>query len=143
MIILAQAHHAADLAEIEAQQPNAAGWKRQGFEGELAQSCSQIYCACSNHKIIGFLALRSAGGFAEILNVAVEINFTRQGVGFSLLSYALDRLKEQAVNQVTLEVAQDNKPAVSLYKKAGLQILGQRKDFYGAGKNAFIMGLNL
>ncbi len=143
MIIVARACHANALAEIEAQQPRAAGWKKEGFESELKQSCSQIYGACQNEQLIGFLALRSAGGFAEILNVAVLPHHTGQGVGFQLLEHALTRLKEQNVTQVSLEVAQDNQAAVALYRKAGLRILGERKDFYGPSQHAFIMGIDL
>ena len=89
------------------------------------------------------MALRSAGGFAEILNVAVAPAKTKQGIASSLLSHALACLKEQNVTQVSLEVAKDNQAAVALYQKAGLVILGERKDFYGPAKHAFIMGKNL
>lgn len=143
MIFKASPHHAAALAEIEAQQPLAAGWKKQGFESELAQACAHIYCACKNEQLTGFLALRSAGGFAEILNVAVGVCFARQGVATALLTHALLRLKEQQVQRVTLEVFQSNTPALALYQKAGFTVLAERKDFYGQGKNAFIMGRDL
>lgn len=143
MILLAQPCHAAALADIEAQQPRAAGWKKEGFESEIRQSCAQIYGEWQEEKLIGFLALRSAGGFAEILNIAVLPQAARQGIGFRLLAHALACLKEQKVCQVSLEVAQDNQAAVALYRKAGLCILGERKDFYGPQKHAYIMGVNL
>ena len=143
MILLARSCHAAALAEIEALQPLAAGWKKEGFESEILQACAQIYCFFKDHQIVGFLALRSAGGFAEILNVAVAPAKTKQGIASSLLSHALACLKEQNVTQVSLEVAKDNQAAVALYQKAGLVIWGERKDFYGPAKHAFIMGKNL
>ena len=143
MILLAQSGHAAALAKIEELQPSAAGWKKEGFESEILQSCAQIYCFFKDNQIVGFLALRSAGGFAEILNVAVHPAQIKQGIGYSLLQHALSCLKEQNVTQVSLEVAKDNQAAVALYQKAGLVILGERKDFYGPAKDAFIMGKNL
>ena len=37
MILLARSCHAAALAEIEAMQPLAAGWKKEGFESEYSK----------------------------------------------------------------------------------------------------------
>ncbi len=143
MIARATPCHAAALAEIESQQPRAAGWKQQGFEAELLQPCAQIYYTQQGKELTAFLALRATHGFAEILNVAVLPRYTRQGLAFRLLTHALACLKQQRVDQVTLEVSQHNAAAVALYQKAGLRILGERKDFYGPSQHAFIMGIDL
>lgn len=134
---------AEELARVESTRPQAAGWGSKGFAGEIPQACSCVWCACEEKEIIGFLALRAAAGFAEILNVAVLPAWAKKGVGFALLSHVLKDLKKQGPYKVSLEVAQDNLPAQGLYAKAGFAKLGIRKDFYGPGKNALIMGINI
>lgn len=134
---------AAALAAVERGQPRAAGWGEKGFETELAQPCSAVWCACEEEQITGFLALRAAGDFCEILNVAVLAGHTGKGTGFALLSRALDGLKKRGVKTASLEVAEDNGPARALYAKAGFKTLGRRKDFYGPGRDALVMGADL
>ena len=134
---------ASALARVDDTRPQAAGWGKSGFEGELAQPCAQIWCACEGEEIIGFAALRAAAGHAEVLNVAVLPDCGRKGVGFALLSRALEELKQAGSWRVSLEVAQDNAPALALYRKAGFVPLGRRKDFYGVGRDALVLGVNI
>ena len=143
MIIRAHSSQAGALADIEKTQPYASGWGVDGFAGELKLDCAWVWGYEQEGKLVGFLALRSAGGLAEILNVAVLPSCTGKGVGNKLLCHALGELKKQSVEKVTLEVAVENVLARRLYEKVGFDVLGQRKDFYGVGKDGLIMGLDL
>lgn len=140
---LARPQETAVLAEVEAGQPRSAGWGKQGFDSEIPQACSRVFCAEENGKVLGFLALRAAGGAAEILNVAVDAQHCGRGVGWSLLRHALLELGRAGVLRVTLEVAQDNVPACALYAKGGFSRLGTRKNFYGPGRHAWVLGADL
>lgn len=131
------------LAVLEQTQPRASGWKETGFAGELAQPCSAVWAAWENTQAVGFVALRFAADFCEILNVAVHPDYTRRSIGHKLLSYALEQIKAQGVCRVTLEVAADNIPARGLYAKIGFEPLGVRKRFYANGQDALILGKNL
>ena len=131
------------LASVEATQKQAAGWKKNGFETELAQPCSLIWCAEVEKGLTGFVATRFAADTAEILNVAVHPNCVRQGIARALLSQTLTDLKQRGIVQVNLEVAQDNRAACALYQQAGFKMVNVRKDFYGQGKDAWIMEKNL
>ncbi len=142
-IRLAVPADAAFLAEIEAHQPMAAGWGLDGLQAEIFQSYAQIWCAEKEGQIIAFLALRAVGDFAEILNVAVSPKVVRQGIGFALISHALQQVRLQGVRHFTLEVAQDNAPACGLYTKVGFEPLSRRKDFYAPGRDALVMGLTV
>ena len=124
-------------------QISAAGWGEKGFITELQQTSATIWCAVLKEEVQGFLALRAAGGQSEILNVAVAPLYVRRGIGLSLLMHALDALRVQGVQQVSLEAAAENQPANNLYAKAGFAIWGRRKDFYGKGKDALIWGKEL
>ena len=133
----------AALASLEQTQKRAAGWGKGGFETELAQPCALIWCAEKEEKLVGFIAARFAVDTAEILNVAVHPAYVRQGVARALLGQTLADLKQCGIGQVSLEVAQDNCAACALYKQAGFERLNVRKNFYGQGQNAWIMGKKL
>ncbi len=142
-IRLAQQQDAAALARVESTRPQAAGWAEQGFAGELQQPCARIWCACEGGEITGFLALRAAADCCEILNVAVLPACAGRGTGYALVSHALEELKKQGPCRISLEVAEDNGPARALYAKAGFVPLGRRSDFYGPGRDALIMGMDV
>lgn len=131
---------AAALAAVEKTQPYAAGWGTNGFSSELVQPCAIIWCAISEEKQVGFCAARMAADTAEILNVAVLPAYAHQGIGTALLTHTLDDLQRAGVCQISLEVAQENQPACGLYTKVGFKQVNIRKDFYGPGKHAWILG---
>lgn len=130
---------AGQLAEVEASQPFAAGWKESGFAGEIPLPCAVILAAWDNGKIRGFICLRHAADTAEIVNLAVRADCVRQGIGRQLLQQVLLCAQKLGVRQVTLEVNEHNAAAIGLYKQAGFTVLGRRKNFY-AGADAWLMG---
>ena len=67
------------LAAIENVQPASAGWGERGWQTELNTAAAQIWCAEQNGEVIGFVSIRLAAGWAEILNVAVHPHYCRQG----------------------------------------------------------------
>ncbi|KAI3934783.1 hypothetical protein MKW92_015461 [Papaver armeniacum] len=60
-----------------------------------------------------------------ISNVAVAESARRQGVGSSMLKFAIETAKEAGVKQVFVLVHRDNKPALALYRKMGFEILAE------------------
>lgn len=131
--------HAEDLARIEALQPFAAGWGKDGFVGELKQPCAVIWAARDGQKTVGFICARYAADEAEILNAAVDPNFTRRGIATALMEKLLSALAGLGVKRITLEVHEQNLPAQGWYRRAGFAILGRRKQFYGSA-DALLMG---
>ena len=134
---------AARLAFIESTQPMSAHWGEKGMAGEIANAASRIWCWEEDGEIVGFLALRLAAGFCEILNLAVLPAACRKGIGFRLLSHALRDVRESGGSTVTLEVNVRNHPAIALYTKAGLKEMGRREKFYNGADDALMMGTDL
>ena len=68
-----------------------------------------------------------------------------RGRGFAkaLMSYLLDDLKKSGIVKVFLEVEHDNAPAIALYEKSGFVRYGQRRDYYGQGRDAVLMSKEL
>lgn len=72
----------------------------------------------------------------QVIILAVNRKFRRQGLGRGLLCEGLTYLKSKGLNQVQLEVRADNEPALNLYRQAGFVIAGKIKTFLGI---SFIM----
>lgn len=131
------------LAQIETLQPHSAHWGAQGFAEEIQNPYSFVWCWEEKGVVNGFLALRLAAGFCEILNVAVDPAVCRRGIGFKLLYFALTEVRARGGERVTLEVNANNGPAIGLYTKMGFQPCGVRKNFYNGTEDALIMGKSL
>ncbi len=131
------------LAQIEQLQPYSAHWGAQGFVDEIANPYSFVWCWEEKGQVNGFIALRLAAGFCEILNMAVHPDACRRGIGFKLLYYAMSQVRTDGGERVTLEVNANNLPAIKLYTKMGFSSCGCRKKFYNGTDDALIMGANL
>ena len=82
----------------------------------------------------GYLLATMIDGEAEILSIGVTPDRQRQGVGKRLLHYFFDHGASQNMAVVTLEVAEDNLPALELYRNFGFAEFGRRKGYYKQGK---------
>lgn len=94
-------------------------------------------------KPVGFLMMRFGGGEAEILTIAVDKKHQSKGIATKLLQEIWGKLALQKVEEVFLEVAENNVPAIMLYTKLGFKQVGTRKSYYGMGLNALILKRSL
>ncbi len=84
----------------------------------------------------GFCAWRqSSPEEAELLNLAVDPDWRRRGVGAALLS----ALMHAAHGDIFLEVAEPNTSAIALYTLSGWEPVSLRRDYYQKGLNAIVM----
>ncbi|KAI3961938.1 hypothetical protein MKW92_036032 [Papaver armeniacum] len=60
-----------------------------------------------------------------ITNVTVAESARQQGVGSSMLKFAIEAAKEKGAKQVFLQVVRDNEPALALYRKMGFEIFAE------------------
>jgi len=82
-----------------------------------------------------FLATSGAAGEREILNVAVDLPYRRQGLGERLLQVELERGGIHF-----LEVRESNVAARRLYEKTGFREVAVRKGYYQSPtENAILM----
>ena len=84
-----------------------------------------------------------AAGVAELENIAVAAGARRQGVGRALCGAAVMWAREEGAQTVELEVWEGNGAAVALYEGVGFQAVGWRPHYYGAGRHARRMRLEL
>ena len=72
------------------------------------------------------------------MNIVVKKPWRNQGVGNLLLNNLVSLCKELNLSSLSLEVNEDNIPAIHLYKKFGFKQIGLRKNYY-QGKNGLVM----
>ena len=78
-------------------------------------------------KLVGFLVWRElAPGEAEILNVVIDPEFRRRGLGRILLKEVF----QVHHGKVFLEVRESNSDARSFYQALGFEQVGVRREYY-------------
>ena len=78
----------------------------------------------------GFALARVIGNVSELITLAVVPEFRRSGIANKLLCELLEKIKMLGANQFTLEVAENNTPAINLYRKFNFQSLHRRKNYF-------------
>jgi ribosomal-protein-alanine N-acetyltransferase len=83
-------------------------------------------------EIIGYGIVMLSAGEAHILNICIEPDFQKKGLGRYLLRHILKKSKQTDVDMVLLEVRRSNTAAQQLYQSEGFHELGVRKAYYPA-----------
>lgn len=114
------------------------GWKSADFTS-LILDPHVLTLVARHSNPIGFLMMREAAGESEILSIAVLKKHQGQGIATKLIKAIWSQLALKKVEEVFLEVASTNAPALKLYANLGFKEVGMRKSYYGAGENALIL----
>lgn len=116
-------------------------WSRELFLDEISRLGSSRWykVLCENDLIIGYVGMAITGSSADIQTIAVISEKQRAGHGAQLLELALAKAKELGVTQIFLEVAVENEAAIKLYQRFGFEQISIRPNYYGAGRNAYVM----
>jgi ribosomal-protein-alanine N-acetyltransferase len=87
--------------------------------------------------VVGFALGRVVAAEAELLLLAVSRAVQQRGVGTALLQRFISVAKRRGATRIHLEV-RDGNPAVTLYRKAGFEEVGRRRNYYhGLGGELF------
>ena len=86
--------------------------------------------AFSDGSMCGIASVYLIAGEAEIMNIAVLPEYRRNGVGDALMHTVFSIAREKGCTAATLEVADGNIGAISLYEKHNFVVSGRRKGFY-------------
>ena len=131
----ARAGDAAGLAAIHATGFER-GWDASEFEHMLADRLIHAHLARPGGKGApsGFAMSRLVVDEAEILTVAVAPSARRAGLATLLLQHHLGRLSAAGAKKVFLEVAEDNVPAIRLYRRHGFDEIARRTAYYARAK---------
>lgn len=89
---------------------------------------THIYVYLDEEKIVGFIQVTCLYETMDIVNLVVDPDYRRRGIGSLLLDYVISEF--DLVKLITLEVRVDNEAAINLYKKFGFKIINVRKKYY-------------
>ena len=113
-------------------------WTYQILKEELESENSSYLVARMNNEIVGFAGIKVVLDEADIMNIVIKKNYRNQGIGTLLLESLISLAKRLNLNSLSLEVSEENLPAIHLYQKFGFESLGFRKNYY-QDKNGIIM----
>jgi ribosomal-protein-alanine N-acetyltransferase len=118
-------------------------WSTAQFKEEFAGIPRTRYMSVAeaDNKIIGYCGvfLPAPGIEADILTVAVLPEFRRQGIAKEFMRQIEAWSLENGASAMMLEVEQSNESAIEFYKSLGYMKISVRMDYYGPGKDAFVM----
>lgn len=115
-------------------------WKRQDFEDILTNPDRYYLVAESDNAIVGGCMLTMIAGEGDVSNVAVYEEHRGKHIATVLMQELLRLGEEKGIRDFTLEVREQNQPAIRLYEHAGFVSEGIRPNFYDKPKdNAVIM----
>lgn len=115
-------------------------WKRQDFEDILTNPDRYYLVAESDNAIVGGCMLTMIAGEGDVSNVAVYEEHRGKHIATALMQELLRVGEEKGIRDFTLEVREQNQPAIRLYEHAGFVSEGIRPNFYDKPKdNAVIM----
>lgn len=96
--------------------------------------------------IAGYALMSMAVDEAHVLNLCIDPDSQRQGLGRMLLEHLIMLAQAANATIVLLEVRKSNKAAIRLYESKGFQRLGLRKGYYPAQdgrEDALVLGFDI
>lgn len=114
-------------------------WNEKILIDEFQNENSEYFVLIDDGKILGFAGLWFNIDEAHIMNIAVKKEYRKNGFGTKLLEFLIVKAKEKNKMCITLEVRDDNIPAILLYEKFNFEKIGTRKKYYNAENDALIM----
>ena len=113
-------------------------WNPSLLKDELENKNSKYIVAKLHDKVVGFAGIKIMIDEADIMNIVVRKNYRNQGIGSLLLKDLINLSIEFKLKCITLEVMEENYPAIHLYKKFDFKECGFRKNYY-KDKDGIIM----
>lgn len=117
-------------------------WNYKILEEELNSSNSHYIVAKAENElgteIVGFAGIKVILDEADVMNIVVKNSKRNNKIGSLLLEHLTSLSKKLNCKSLSLEVNEDNLPAINLYKKFGFEQIGFRKNYY-EDKNGIVM----
>ncbi len=130
----------ADLPQVVAIERRAfdTPWSLAMFVLELSKPSGICLAAETETELVGYLVCSRYDTVWHVMNVAVDPDRRRRGIGSALMAALLQQVGDDA--QLTLEVRRSNTGAVAMYERFGFRSAGVRPRYYADnGEDAVIM----
>ncbi len=122
-----------DVADVMAVEERA--YTHPWTEGIL-RDCIRVGYSCwvceMDGQLVGHAVMSTAIGEAHLLNLCIDPEQQRQGIGRRMLHRLLRMAQERQADTMFLEVRSSNHPARQLYAAEGFTEIGDRRGYYPA-----------
>lgn len=145
-----------DLANIMAieRRVSARPWAASAMKDALMSAHIRVWGVREQESqhLLGFAVISMVADEAELLLLAVDASFQRQGLGYNLLTFCMQSIRTQHARQLFLEVGARNQAAYQLYCKLGFKLDYVRSNYYppiqtsnatSSSEDALVMSLAL
>jgi [ribosomal protein S18]-alanine N-acetyltransferase len=106
-------------------------WPARAFQFEVSDnSASRCWVIELDKKIVAMLVGWFIVDELHVATIATHPDFRKQGLGKTLLTYALKSAKSEGARRAFLEVRESNKVAINMYVNFGFVEDGRRKEYY-------------
>jgi ribosomal-protein-alanine N-acetyltransferase len=116
-------------------------WSPEVFNSELALRKGRLYrAAWDGDEMAGYIGFLIIDDEAHMTTIATAPAYQRNGVAITMVVDGLRTLRAGGIKHISLEVAANNKPAQTLYRRFGFTPVSVRKNYYPVtGQDALVM----
>ena len=118
-------------------------WESKAIETLITDNNKVCLVAELDGIIVSYVGAESVLDESNVGNIVTHREYRGRGIATELFKALLAELMEKGIRKLFLEVEHDNVPAIALYEKLGFTGYGYRRDYYGKGKDAVLMSLEL
>lgn len=117
----------------------------------IFQDCLRVGYCCwvisLGERVVGYGVLSVVLDESHILNLCIQPEWQRRGLGARLIQRLLSVAREHGAETAFLEVRVSNDAAFKLYEGLGFEEIGRRREYYpasqGKREDALVMSLEL
>ena len=113
---------------------NPSPWTEKQMQSSFDVGHHSFLCEDNNDNVIGFVIYVAIEQEVHLLNIAVENNYQRKGIGSILINHLKKQVQAMGINLITLEVRVSNTNAISFYKKHNFIEDAIRANYYSKPK---------
>jgi [ribosomal protein S18]-alanine N-acetyltransferase len=119
-------------------------WSEDDFVRCLRQRNCIGMVAEQRDRVVGFMIYELHKNRLHVLNLAVEPDRARQGIGEQMVGKLVSKLSPQRRTRIMLEVRETNLAAQLFFRKLGFRAISLLKDFYeDSPEDAYLMQYRL
>lgn len=128
------------LVEIERACFGADAWSPTLVRAELDAPSRSLPVLREGSRVLGYASVAVTIDLADLVRIAVRPESRGRGYGRRLLGEAMRVATLGGAQRMLLEVASDNAAALGLYRAYDFTDVDRRVDYYGAGRDALVLG---
>lgn len=95
---------------------------------EEISDTDSVYNYKRDELVLGYLEIRLVDGVIDIMNLFVNEEERKKGIGTALMN---EMIEKEKYNRIMLEVNENNNEAIRLYTKLGFKEISMRDRYYG------------